>query len=268
MKVQGNSLFVLLVLATLVMWGVSARAAQALSRTEIQRIVIDESELDGTVPPSLALAVARVESNFDDAALSHAGARGVMQIMPRTARGEYGVDAADLWDARTNVRLGIRYLHQLYDQYGRRWDLALSHYNGGGLSRNRFGMYKPHSYTRGYVKNVLSASREYERTRLVARVSSSRAIAKPKPAESDWVFDEPGVDRSWRDYLDIANRWMSGAPEPTPQASIDRIEPSELQREMRRSRARFCDYLVDRGESNDPGRCDEIRRSRPPGRFL
>ena len=84
-----------------------------------------------TVPPSLALAVAKVESDFRARALSSAGARGVMQIMPATAKGEFGVSADELWDARLNVQLGIDFLARLIKRYDGRWDLALSHYNGG-----------------------------------------------------------------------------------------------------------------------------------------
>ena len=57
----------------------------APSRTEIKRLVVEEAEAT-RIPPSLALAVAKVESDFQAEALSHKGARGVMQIMPRTAR--------------------------------------------------------------------------------------------------------------------------------------------------------------------------------------
>ncbi len=78
-----------------------------------------------------ALAVAHAESNFDPRAQSHKGARGVMQIMPATARGEYGIDPDDLWHPRTNIRLGIHFLRRLLERYQGRTDLALSYYNGG-----------------------------------------------------------------------------------------------------------------------------------------
>ena len=50
---------------------------------------------------------------------------------------------------------------QLYDRYGRRWDLALSHYNGGSLARSRSGRLRAHSYTRRYVERVLAFERQY-----------------------------------------------------------------------------------------------------------
>ena len=79
----------------------------AESRAEVRRIITKEAQ-ESTVPASLALAVAKVESDFRDDYESPTGARGVMQIMPDTAVDEYGVPAQDLWRARPNVRLGIR----------------------------------------------------------------------------------------------------------------------------------------------------------------
>ena len=84
----------------------------ALDRNQIKRLVVEEAQAT-TLPPSLALALAKVESDFEDGALSDKGARGVMQIMPRTARAEFGVSADELWDARLNIQLGISFLEQL-----------------------------------------------------------------------------------------------------------------------------------------------------------
>jgi soluble lytic murein transglycosylase-like protein len=61
--------------------------------------------MNSPVPPSLALAVAKIESDFNAHALSTAGARGVMQIMPATARSVFGVGKDELWNARLNVQL-------------------------------------------------------------------------------------------------------------------------------------------------------------------
>ena len=101
-----------------------------LSRPAVQQIVAEEALRMG-VPVSLALAVAHAESNFDPAAESPKGARGVMQIMPATARGEYGIDADLLWQPRLNIRLGLHFLKRLLERYRGRIDHALSYYNGG-----------------------------------------------------------------------------------------------------------------------------------------
>ena len=110
---------------------VTAAEGAVADREEVRRIVVQEALRSQRVPPSLALAVAEAESDFRAAAESPAGARGVMQIMPATGRGEFGVDPDALWEPRLNVQLGIAFLDNLIARYGERWDLALSHYNGG-----------------------------------------------------------------------------------------------------------------------------------------
>ena len=107
----------------------AARTAMP-ERTEISRQVAVEARHIG-VPVALALAVARAESNFDPMALSHKGARGVMQVMPNTAFGEYGIHPDQLWEPRINIRLGLHFLKRLIRRYRGRVDLALSYYNGG-----------------------------------------------------------------------------------------------------------------------------------------
>jgi soluble lytic murein transglycosylase-like protein len=100
------------------------------SRQTIKYIVLQEARrLD--VPPALALAVAHAESNFNARAISPKGARGVMQIMPATARDEYGLSPGVLWSPRLNIRLGLHFLRRLLRKYRGRQDLALSYYNGG-----------------------------------------------------------------------------------------------------------------------------------------
>jgi hypothetical protein len=135
--------------------------ADAATRTEVKRMVIEEAR-NSIVPPSLALAVAKVESDFQDRVRSHKGAQGVMQIMPATAHGEFGVNAEELWKPRLNIQLGIDYLERLHAQYGGSWELALSHYNGGTLRGGTGANAKPHGYTRKYVANVMRWWQRYE----------------------------------------------------------------------------------------------------------
>ena len=179
-------------------------------KAAVKRLVVEEALRNGVVPPALALGVAQVESGFKPRVESHKGARGVMQIMPATARGEFGVGADSLWDARTNIRLGVTYLERLYRQYDNRWDAALSHYNGGTLKNGR-----PHGYTRKYVADVMAWTRRFERDRTVSTLVASAAPAAPRRAAGTggsavyWLFDEPGIERSWRDYLKTADRWLN-----------------------------------------------------------
>ncbi|MBV9756176.1 MAG: lytic transglycosylase domain-containing protein, partial [Alphaproteobacteria bacterium] len=92
---------------------------------------------DDPVPPAVALGVIRQESSFDTGALSPAGARGLMQLMPATAESvakQIGAPVslvALTSDAAYNVQLGTAYLHELLDRYGGALPLAIAAYNAG-----------------------------------------------------------------------------------------------------------------------------------------
>jgi peptidoglycan DL-endopeptidase CwlO len=81
---------------------------------------------DSRLPPALLYAIAKVESNLRQDVRSAAGARGVLQVMPATARAL----ALNPDEASTNVLAGARYLRQMLDQFGTT-DLALAAYNAG-----------------------------------------------------------------------------------------------------------------------------------------
>ena len=103
---------------------VSAVAAPAVNASEgdrnrIRAMVVAEAR-DMRLAVSLALAVAQAESDFDPLSESHKGARGVMQIMPATAMGEYGIPPDMLWNPRLNIRLGLHFLKRLIIRYGGR----------------------------------------------------------------------------------------------------------------------------------------------------
>lgn len=143
-------------------------------------MVVQEAMRSERVPPSLALAVAEAESDFVADALSPVGARGVMQIMPATARGEFGVDADELWNPRLNIQLGVAFLDQLIERYDGRWDLALSHYNGGSrVGRGKDARVIP--ATRSYVDKVLSAERRYARDETARQLAEAVDTARARP---------------------------------------------------------------------------------------
>ena len=98
----------------------SAMAYWSVDR--IEQAIIQESMKSKFVSPSLALAVAETESSFRPHVVSHAGAIGIMQIMPATAYGMYKVKQEALLDPQTNIRIGVQYLDHLikkYDEIGR-----------------------------------------------------------------------------------------------------------------------------------------------------
>ncbi|MGB0682354.1 MAG: lytic transglycosylase domain-containing protein [Magnetovibrionaceae bacterium] len=147
---------------------VKLKAVSARQRRRIQRMVVREA-LDLGVQPWLGLAVAHVESDFNPRALSPAGARGVMQIMPATALGEYGIEADALWHPRLNIRMGLHFLKRLIHRYQGRTDLALSYYNGGSRV-GRPGKARVLPYTQAYVDKVHRLARRYARDIALGRV--------------------------------------------------------------------------------------------------
>ncbi len=84
------------------------------------------------VEPGLAFRLVKVESRFDVRAKSSAGAVGLTQILPSTARlYEPGLTIEQLYDRDTNLRLGLRYLHDLLERYDDDLERALTSYNRG-----------------------------------------------------------------------------------------------------------------------------------------
>ena len=149
-------------LALLVAGPAAARSESpaAPAQDRIRAMVGREARNMG-VPEPLALAVAHAESNFDPHAESDKGARGVMQIMPGTSIGEYGIHPDLLWDPRVNIRLGLHYLARLIERYRGRIDLALSFYNGGSAVGDLPDA-RVIPATAGYVRRVMGLRRTYE----------------------------------------------------------------------------------------------------------
>ncbi len=104
------------------------------------------------VDPNLVLAVMAVESNFNPRALSPKGARGLMQLLPVTAK-RFGVQ--DISDPVQNIRGGISYLRWLIEQYSGRLRLVLSAYNAGEQAVEHYNRIPPYDETRHYVMRIL-----------------------------------------------------------------------------------------------------------------
>ena len=113
------------------------------------------------VDPLLLHAVITQESRYRNTALSSAGARGLMQVMPQTGRGLGVGDARHLFDARTNIDAGARLLRQLWVRMGGRLDLVLAAYNAGEGAVRKYNMrVPPYRETQGYVVNVKAIYRK------------------------------------------------------------------------------------------------------------
>ncbi len=125
----------------------------SLSSATLHRLVANGARANG-LPPDLVAAIIEVESHGDPAAVSRAGAQGLMQLMPDTAA-TYGV--FDAFDPEANVAGGCRYMHDLLARYHQNVPLALAAYNAGPGAVDAFGGIPPYGETRAYVARVTSA---------------------------------------------------------------------------------------------------------------
>jgi len=104
------------------------------------------------IPSDLIQSVVRCESNFQPEALSHAGAQGLMQLMPATAD-DLGV--TDPFDIQQNIDGGTRYLRQMLDRFEGDIERALAAYNAGPETVGRYGGIPPYRETQAYVEKVM-----------------------------------------------------------------------------------------------------------------
>src|SRR5258707_4633639 len=115
--------------------------------------IIQEKALKYDVDPALVAAVVETESRFRSGARSQVGARGLMQIMPRTGR---WLGARNLDDPEQNVEAGTKYLKYLQGRFDGNLRNALAAYNGGEGNVMRYNGVPPFRETRSYVKKVMS----------------------------------------------------------------------------------------------------------------
>ena len=105
------------------------------------------------IPERIFLNLITVESNWKDGARSYAGAIGLCQLMPATAR---YLGVKDPWDPYANMDGGARYLAEQYREFGK-WRLALAAYNAGPGAVKKYGGIPPYRETQNYVRKILGS---------------------------------------------------------------------------------------------------------------
>ena len=135
--------------------------------------IIDAEAKRWNVDASLVSAVIRAESNFSPHALSRKGARGLMQLMPATAR---RLDVRRPFDPVSNVRGGVRYLRELLERFDHKPELVLAAYNAGENAVESCGGVPPYRETVGYVKRILSWWKPAPATLASATASASGEV--------------------------------------------------------------------------------------------
>ena len=124
---------------------------------ELDRIIFEAGEKQG-VDPRLLHAVIWQESKYKAQALSHAGAQGLMQLIPDTAK-RFGCD--DPNDPAKNIAAGAKYLGWLLKRFDGNVELALAGYNAGEGAVDKYDGVPPYNETQNYVKII---SKRYGKT--------------------------------------------------------------------------------------------------------
>jgi soluble lytic murein transglycosylase-like protein len=136
--------------------GTDEKSMTASQRPYAQEV--SQAAASNGLPEALLHAVIRIESGYNPSARSVKGAAGLMQLMPDTAR-EMGV--TNVWDPRSNIQGGARYLKQLMVMFGNDVSLAVAAYNAGPAAVSKRGnVIPPFAETQRYVPDVL---RDYHR---------------------------------------------------------------------------------------------------------
>ena len=159
--------------------GAVATAKDEAVQTPTEAIAVVSSALDGALPkesipyhgiiiqvagryavdPHLVRAIIFAESGFNPKAISKKGARGLMQLMPSTAK---ALGVQNVYDPQENIEGGVRYFRSLLDRFDGDVQLALAAYNAGSRHVRNYEGIPPFKATRHYIKKVLKFHEKYK----------------------------------------------------------------------------------------------------------
>ena len=167
----------------------SQEMAKVLRSPELLTLV-DSIATEQGIDPFLARAVIQAESAFYTRARSRAGALGLMQLMPQTAR-RFGV--LDPFDPRQNITGGVKYLRWLSDNFNGDLPRVVAAYNAGEAAVTRYQGIPPFPETRAYVPRVLQL---YAKRLVQADPKAAGSMELLKKGRGGFEVDEAPADPS------------------------------------------------------------------------
>lgn len=150
--------------------------SNTLSAGDSMNRIFEEAAQKYGVDVNLLKAIGKAESGFDATVTSSAGAMGVMQLMPATAK---YLGVSNPYNARENIMGGAKYIAQMLDQYNGNEKLALAAYNAGPGNVSKYGGIPPFTETQNYVKKVMAYAEQGVSPEKTAEAGSSGKSTYP-----------------------------------------------------------------------------------------